>query len=578
MNAAKPHLSNIKPWLAYSAIILVYLLQSSINLSAQSFRSNTQRVRISEIPRPTAPAELHITDLMFSDAMGDRNDLLDADERVEVRFTLENKGRGDAYRTRLSTQSRHSIAGVNYNATQDLGDLKAGQSRQVTLSVSGSRGIQTGEAWLVLTVREANGFDSDPAEVRFNTAAFRNPQLSLVDAVFTNNDGEGKITLGKMVTMEALIQNRGQGTARNVRVMLTCPPQVFPAGESEFALGELAPNESRRIAYEFFANKQYSGTDIAIEIQATESLGTYGLKQTQRVSLEKTLAKTQTLQVAGQQAKSVAITDQALRSDVDRNIPTIEPTYPNRYALVIGNEDYSKFQKGLASESNVAFARNDAQVVRDYLQRTMGVPAEQIDLKLDATGGEMEQAMERLKNLIQYTQGEAEVFVYYAGHGLPDEGGESYLIPVDVSGANVRMGVRLADWYQKLCEFPSKRVTVFLDACFSGGARGTELLAMARGVKIVPRANSLPGNLLVFTATSGEQSALPWAAQSHGMFTYHLLKFWQERRGDGSYGELAERLTRQVGLESVRTNNTKQDPQVLYSDRIADAWTMWKFR
>ena len=140
------------------------------------------------------------------------------------------------------------------------------------------------------------------------------------------------------------------------------------------------------------------------------------------------------------------------------------------------------------------------------------------------------------------------------------------------------MGVRLADWYQKLVEFPSKRVTVFLDACFSGGARGTELLAMARGVKIVPRSNSLPGNLLVFSATSGEQSALPWAAQSHGMFTYHLLKFWQERRGDGSYGELAERLKSQVGLESVRTNNTRQDPQVLFSDRVAEEWSMWKFR
>lgn len=560
------------------AFLILWVGVLTSNLSAQSFRSDTQPVRISAIPRPTAPAELHITNLRFSDALGDRNELLDADETVEVLFTLENKGRGDAYRTSLNTQSRHSITGVNYDAVKEIGDLKAGQSRQVTLSVRGSRALQTGEAWLLMTIREANGFDSDPAEVRFNTAAFRNPQLALADVVFTNNDGEGKITLGKVVTMELLIQNRGQGTARNVRVNVACPAQVFPAAESDFNIGELAPNETRRIAYEFFANKVYTGTEIAIEVQASESFGTYGLKQTQRVSLEKTLAKTQTLQIAGQQAKSVAITDQALRSDVDRNIPTIEPTFPNRYALVIGNEDYSKFQKGLATESNVAFARNDAQVVRDYLHRTMGVPAEQIDLKLDATSGEMNQAMDRLNNLIKYTHGEAEVFVFYAGHGLPDESGESYLIPVDVSGTNVRMGVRLADWYQKLVEFPSKRVTVFLDACFSGGARGTELLAMARGVKIVPRSNSLPGNLLVFTATSGEQSALPWASQSHGMFTYHLLKYWQERRGDASYGELAERLKTQVGLESVRTNNTKQDPQVLYSDRVTSEWSLWKFR
>ena len=137
------------------------------------------------------------------------------------------------------------------------------------------------------------------------------------------------------------------------------------------------------------------------------------------------------------------------------------------------------------------------------------------------------------------------------------------------------MGVKLSEVYRRLTEFPAKRVTVFLDACFSGGARATELLAMARGVKIVPRSGSLEGNLVVFTATSGEQSALPFVEQQHGIFTYFLLKSWQERSGGGTFLDLANHLKSKVGLESVRTNNKEQNPQVLYSTGVADAWQSW---
>jgi len=558
-------------------VILLWVATLPSLVFAQTFRSATYPVTITEVPRPSAPADLHITDIRFSDAKGNRNDLLDADETIEIHFTLENKGKGHAYRNRLSTQNAFSTPGLQFEGLLDLGELKAGESKSVVLQVKGGRNLPTGQSQLNLSVLEANGFHSEPTLIQFNTAAFRNPQLTIADVVFTNNEGEGKITLGKEVTMDVLIQNKGQGLARSVRVRMTCPAQVYASGASEFAIGDLAPNESRRVSFGFFANKLYVGNEIAIEVQAIEALGQYGFKETQRVSLEKSLGKT-TVVIEAQEIKNVEITDQALRSDVDRNIPATDRTFPNRYALVIGNEDYSKFQRGLATESNVAFARNDAMVVRDYLQRTLGVPAAQIDLKLDATTGEMVQAMDRLNKLIKNMGGDAEVFVYYAGHGLPDEAGESFLIPVDVSGGNVRMGVRLADWYQKLTEFPSKRVTVFLDACFSGGARGTSLLAMSRGVKIVPRSNQLPGKLLVFTATSGEESALPWVAQGHGMFTYHLLKFWQENLAEGTYGELAERLRRQVGLESVRTNNKEQTPQVLYSDGVEEEWRYWIFR
>jgi uncharacterized caspase-like protein len=173
-------------------------------------------------------------------------------------------------------------------------------------------------------------------------------------------------------------------------------------------------------------------------------------------------------------------------------------------------------------------------------------------------------------------EGKAEVFVFYAGHGLPDESKEPYLIPVDVTGSNVRDGIRLSTLYDRLNEFPAARVTVFLDACFSGAARGQELFAM-RGVKIKANTQVSDGNMVVFTASSGDQGALPYREKQHGIFTYHLLKKWQERGGDISYPEMHRYLSREVGIQSLKSHNKDQTPQLLLSPEAEKKVDTWKF-
>jgi uncharacterized caspase-like protein len=282
------------------------------------------------------------------------------------------------------------------------------------------------------------------------------------------------------------------------------------------------------------------------------------------------------LALEGQRSQDVLITDASLVSDVDRNIPENSRKYSNRYALIIGNEDYSTYQTSLSKESNVAYARNDAKTMNEYFNLTLGIPNENIDLHFDATAGRMNQSIDRLSKIIKNSAGNAEIFVYYAGHGLPDENKEPYLIPVDITGANVQGGLRLFDFYKKLTEFPSSRVTVILDACFSGAARGRELLAM-RGVRIKANELELSGNLVVYTASSGEQGSLPYEEKKHGIFTYHLLKKLQESNGDISYSGMHDHLKQQVSLNSVLINSKEQNPQLLYSPEVTSKLVQWKF-
>jgi len=69
----------------------------------------------------------------------------------------------------------------------------------------------------------------------------------------------------------------------------------------------------------------------------------------------------------------VSIEMASLSSDVDKNIPVVFTSKPFRYALIIGNEDYSRYQRGLNDESNVEFARNDASIFKEYATKVMGV-------------------------------------------------------------------------------------------------------------------------------------------------------------------------------------------------------------
>ena len=265
------------------------------------------------------------------------------------------------------------------------------------------------------------------------------------------------------------------------------------------------------------------------------------------------------------------------RSDVDVNIPVTDIKNDKTFALVIGNEDYSSFRMSLNTDINVSFASIDAVIFKKYLINTLGVPVENITLLINATAGQMKQAVARLSAIAQAYQGEASLIFYYAGHGLPKEGtNEPYLIPVDVGGANLDYALRLEDVFRKLTEYPAQRVTAFIDACFSGGARNEGLVA-ARGIRIKPKSPFVNGNLVVFSAATGDQTAYPYREKAHGIFTYYLLKALQVSDGKMSYGELDDFIRSNVMRKSVLVNNKVQTPKVMVSPVFETTWRELRF-
>lgn len=562
-------------------IALFGLLFESVQ--AQAGKSEFKAVRLSKIPKPINPAELIISDVVFSDESGNQDFNLDANEKSEIRFILTNKGKGDAYSILLKVEELSGVRGISFPKETMKGTLAAGMSILVQIPVIAEKSLQNAKCNFRISVKEGNSFDAEPFLVAVNAKSFRKPEIIIADALFTNEKEEGKITLGEKVELDILLKNNGEGEARNVKIKFLNPSNVFPGARDEYTLPVLKPGEERKLNYEFFANKQYQDSIIPIMIKITEDFGEYGISEVKKVSLDQNLARAglKTIEIIG--AEEVISRDTksnglgSLLSDVDRNIPVTTTINENVRVLIIGNEEYSKYQDELTEESNVDFARNDARIFREYCEKTFGIPAANIDYLTDATASKMKQSLNRL-SLLMSKKPDLEVIFFYAGHGLPDPiTKEPYLIPVDVSGGHLENAIKLKDVYKKLGENPSSRVTVFVDACFSGGARN-QTLTKDRAIKIEPNNEPLGGNMVVYTASSGTQSSLPYREQKHGMFTYFLLKNIQQTKGELTYQELGAALKKNVSFYSIDINNRQQDPQMVVSPEINQQWVNWKIK
>ncbi len=256
---------------------------------------------------------------------------------------------------------------------------------------------------------------------------------------------------------------------------------------------------------------------------------------------------------------------------IDIEIPAAVEKRERTFAVIIGNENYQRV-------ANVDYAQNDARILEKYFTRTLGLPETNVRTYYDATYGDMVAAIEDIKAVTEAFKGDVDVIFYYAGHGIPDESNRSaYLLPVDAQGSNTETCYPVSRLYAELGSLNAHHTVALLDACFSGSLRGDGMLASARGVKLKPKEVPASGNLIVFSAASGDQTAYPYAEKNHGLFSYYLLKKLNETAGDVTIGELAEYVRDNVSQQSILVNKKPQQPTLKWSDSLNEEWQTMKF-
>lgn len=550
---------------------LLSLLLLLANISFAQSEATSARMSFNIVKEVRPPLWEVVEQPYFVDADG--NNAIDVNESCKIVMKLKNVGMGDGIGLIAKIEAVGDIDGITCQS-KNLSTIKVGTTEIVEFPIVANMNTIDGSAEFTVYVKEPLGFDTDHYKVKVQTRKFQSPSIVVKDYLVSGDNG-GVLEKSKPFNLKVLLQNVGQGPAEDVYVELVYPQNVYNVSAQDlFQFSQWPSGEARTLDFQLVVNAKYQEIVLPLSIKISEKYKKYGENKEINLTLNQPLTSHQTIEVAAQVTQSIV--DVQLHSDVDKNIPQTEKINPHCYALIIGNYDYHSYQNGLNSEQDVPFAAEDATMFKEYCEKTLGIEAKNISFLSNATAAKMNQEIDFITRLAAHDP-QAEIVFYYAGHGFPDELTKtSYLIPVDVNVTNLSSAIALYDLYQKLSATQAQKITVFLDACFSGGGRDMGLLA-SRGIKVTPQKDNLSGNIVVFSATTADQVALPYSDKKHGMFTYFLLKKLQESRGNCTYGELFDYLNSNVVESSLRVNRKDQAPEVNTSLQVQEAWKDWRF-
>ena len=518
---------------------------------------------------PSRPPILEIipNSILFTDA--NKNNAIDANENCCIKFKIHNNGKGNAINC-FAKIIQNETKEIKY-ADINIPLIKPQETIDVSMPLTSTTKVSDGIANLRLKVEEPHGFGTETASISINTKKFVAPLLQIVDSKVSPSEGT---TLKKMSPfyLQVLLQNTKKGSADNVKVKIGLPTNVLlmesQKEEEDFAY--ISGGETKSINYPLIINNNYASNDVPITLYVKEKYGEYAENKTinlhinQSITNNNIIIKEKEINTKNQDIKIASIS-----SDIDKNIPEAINSNSNTFAIVIANETYNK-------EANVPYAVNDGNIFKEYCRNCLGIPEKNIHLITNATLNDIRHEVKWIQDVAEVYKGDAKIIFYYAGHGIPDEKSKNaYLLPTDGYGSDVATGYSLENLYKTFGSLPSKSITVFLDACFSGAKRDGNMLASARGVAIKVKQTIPVGNMVVFTAAQGDETAYPYKEEEHGLFTYYLLKKLQETKGNATLGELSDYIKEQVERQSIVTNGKLQSPSIMATSSIGNEWKNW---
>ncbi len=524
-----------------------------------------------KFPKPKMPPNLALK-IEFKEPSG--NNYLDAEETGEIQIKIINNGIGEAYGMETTVSITETVGGL---LLEDLFEkiktdkINPAEFAIINKKVSAHESISSGKITFEINVTEFNGFDLyPPGKLVIETKALIPPDLQLVDIGINDlTNYNGRIDPNEVVEAKAIIQNKGQGTAKGVTVLVVYGDNVYNAGiaKSSFSLGDMEANETKEIDFSFFANRKASN-DLPIKISIKEQRGKYDRTLPADLALNKVIKKATEVIVAGKDEGLITITDASILSiDIEKNIPNTRMKNKNGFAVVIGNREYS------GDVPDVEFAVRDAEYVKEYLIQTLGYRPGNIFYYTNATLSNMKVAFNQLKNAVKPNK--SDVFVYYSGHGAPDpDSKQGYFVPVDANPNHIAIsGYPVDDLYAILNQTGARSTTVVIDACFSGSSDQGMILKDISPVFIEVDDSFLTiDNSAVFTSATGKQVSSWYRDQKHSLFTYYFLK---ALHGDAdantdkklTLSEIKDYIDENVPYMARRLNNREQTPQLITDDQ-----------
>ena len=192
---------------------------------------------------------------------------------------------------------------------------------------------------------------------------------------------------------------------------------------------------------------------------------------------------------------------------------------PTLYILAIGVSKYN------SSDLQLQFAAKDASDFSQSMLRQEGLVYEKVKIKqlLDEKAN-----AENIRDGLYWLQTETTykdvAMIYMAGHGINNNVGEFFFMPVnaDMNRVNATC-VRYAE-IKATVDNISGKLFMFVDACHSGNVLGNNQRRAAQISQAISEMTSADNETIVFTSSSGQQFSLENAEWNNGAFTKALVE------------------------------------------------------
>lgn len=210
-----------------------------------------------------------------------------------------------------------------------------------------------------------------------------------------------------------------------------------------------------------------------------------------------------------------------------------EPKQGAIWAAVIGINHYENKQI-----QPLKYARNDAMSFADYLRNNWGLDENHL-FELYDENATIKNIRSLLGTRLRKNAGSPEdtVFIFFAGHGAPEEDAESldndgitkYIISHDADPGELYATAMPMDEIAKtFSRIRAERIIFIIDSCYSGGSGGRTLLAQG-GRTAIPsnaflnRISQGKGRIII-TSSNASEISQESDKLKHGYFTYYLLE------------------------------------------------------
>jgi hypothetical protein len=207
------------------------------------------------------------------------------------------------------------------------------------------------------------------------------------------------------------------------------------------------------------------------------------------------------------------------------------------FALVIGNNDYQHLP-------DLRTAINDARSVASLLKQNYGY---EVTLLLDATRANI---IEALDGMTEKLGANDNLLIYYAGHGVLDEGaGRGYWLATDAKPNRRTNWVSNSTLTDTLSALQAKHVMVIADSCFSG----TLVRAAKVGVRAGDYWQRMAKKWTRVALVSGGLEPVSDGADAHSPFAKALLAALGSNQSVMDGTELFNQVRRPVMISANQT-------------------------